>query len=153
MRAHERFLIEIQRAEKPRTVFERYAEAANDDSGSEIKAEDLPELTRQAGIEKPYKDALFAAKGEGPLNDVVKTSHGWHAIVVSEVLPEETRTLADVEAESRERLSQRSRLAKLVEIVEGLEAKGLVEYEDAAVRRLLSAPNLPERSSSAAATR
>lgn len=146
-------LREIQRAENPRLVFERYAEAGSDDSGLEVKAEDLPELTQQANIESPYKDALFAAKGEGPLSDVVKTSYGWHAIVVAEILREETRTLADVEAESRERLSQRNRLAKLVEIVEGLEAEGLVEYEEATVTRLLSTPHLPERASSAAAAR
>lgn len=143
-------LREIQRAENPRLVFERYAEAGNDDSGFEITAEDLPALTQDANIERPYKDALFAAKGEGPLNDVVKTSYGWHAIVVSEILPEEIRTLADVEAESRERLSQRNRLAKLVDIVGRLEAEGLVEYEEPAVTRLLSAPHLPERAQSAA---
>lgn len=137
-------LREIRRAEDPRLVFERYSEAGHDDSGFEIKAEDLPELTRQASVERPYKDALFAATAEGPLKDVIKTSYGWHAIVVSEILPEETRSLADVEVESRERLSQRNRFAKLVEIVEGLEAKGLVHYDNDTVERLLSAPHLPQ---------
>jgi hypothetical protein len=146
-------LREIQRADEPRIVFDRYAKAASDEAGFEIKAEDLPELTRQSSIEKPYKDALFGARAEGPLNDVVKTSYGWHAIVVSEILPEEIRTLADVEAESRERLSQRNRFAKVVEIVQGLESEGLVVYEEAAVGRLLSASHLPERAENAAAAR
>jgi len=146
-------LREIQRAEDPRLVFERYSEAGRDDSGFEIKAEDLPELTRQASIERPYKDALFAAPAEGPLKDVIKTSYGWHAIVVSEILPEETRSLADVEVESRERLSQRNRFAKLVEIVEGLEAKGLVQYDNDAVERLVSATHLPRGEPGADAAR
>ena len=88
----ESILREIREAEDPRSVFDRYADGEPEGLDFDVRAEDLPAITEKARIEKPYKDALFAAKSEGPLKNVVKTSYGWHAIVVAEILPEEVRT-------------------------------------------------------------
>lgn len=141
----ESILRELRRAADPRTVYERYVDGAPDGTELEIKAEELPAISKNAGFKKRYKNALFEAKSEGPLKDVVKTSHGWHAIVLVEILPEEHTTIDEVEGEIRERLSQKKRFEQLVEIVQALEAKGLVQYDEEGVERLLSMAALPER--------
>lgn len=141
----ESILRELRRADDPKTVYERYVEGASDGADFEIEAEELPAISKKAGFKKRYKNALFAAKSEGPLKNVVETSHGWHAIVLVEILPEEHTTIDEVEGEIRERLSQKKRFEQLVEIVQGLEAKGLVQYDEEGVRRLLSMSGLPER--------
>jgi len=138
-------LAELHRADDPRAVYERYANGGPDSSGLEVKAEDLPAISEKASIKKPYKKALFAANAEGPLDEVVKTSYGWHAIVLAEILPGQARTLDDAENEIRTLLSEQKRIGKLITIVQGLEAQGLVHYEERGVERLLTVPALPER--------
>ena len=143
----ESILDELRRAEDPRTVFDRYAGDDAPDSPVDVKTEDLPAITRKARIEKTYKDALFSAKSEGVIEEVVKTSYGWHVIVLTEITPGERKTVKDLDSEIRERLSQKKRFERLVQVVESLEARGLVDYEEAAIERLLAMPRLPERAS------
>jgi parvulin-like peptidyl-prolyl isomerase len=138
-------LREIQKAGDPRTVFVRYADGEPEGLAFDVRAEDLPAITEKAGMKKPYKDELFAAKSLGPLKNVVKTSYGWHAIVVAEILPEEVRTVDEAEDDIREQVSQTKRFREIVAIVQGLEAQGLVHYDEQGVKRLLSMPGLPER--------
>lgn len=140
-------LREIRRSEDPVTVYERYSGKRAPETAFDLKTEDLPAITMKANIEEPYKIALFAAKSEGPLKSPVKTSFGWHAIVLTEIIPGERKTLEDLDSEIRERLSQKKRFEKLARTVEGLEARGLVDYEEAGVERLLSMAGLPERQS------
>jgi len=142
----ESILRELRGADDPRTVYERYVDGAPEGSELEVKAEDLPAISKKAGFKKRYKNALFDAKSEGPLKKAIQTSHGWHAIVLVEILPEEHTTLDEVEGEIRERLSQKKRFEQLVEIVQALEAKGLVQYDEEGVERLLSMAGPPERS-------
>ncbi len=141
----ESILRELKRADDPRVVYERYAGEQAEQLAFGIKAEDLPPVNQSAGLEKSYKTAIFEAESEGPLKSVVKTSYGWHAIVVSEILPAEKRTLEDAEEEIRERLSQRRRLGTVVQIVQELEGQGLVQYDEQGVQSLLSMSGLPER--------
>ena len=141
----ESILGEIREAEDPRAVFDRYENGELDDSDFDLRAENLPAITAKAKIEKPYKDELFAAKSEGPLKNVVKTSYGWHAIVLTEILPEEVRSVGEAEDDIREQLSQQKRLHQVVAIVQGLEGQGLVHYDQQGVDRLLAMPGLPER--------
>ena len=135
-------LAEVRRAEDPKTVYRRY-EAGDEEVDIEVKAEELPAISMKDGLEKPYKDALFSAKTAGLINSPVKTTYGWHVLVLTEILPEETRTLEELEAEIRERLSQKKRFEKLVATVQALHAEGLVQYDDQGVDRLLSSPGLP----------
>jgi parvulin-like peptidyl-prolyl isomerase len=141
----ESILHELQRADDPRTVYDRYADREPEDVSLTLKTEDLPAITKKSRLKKSYKDAIFGAKTKGPLKNVVKTSYGWHAIVVTEILPEEIRAFEEVETELRERMSQKRRLGAIVAIVQGLEAQGLVHYDEQGVQRLLSMPGLPER--------
>jgi parvulin-like peptidyl-prolyl isomerase len=140
----ESILAEVRQADDPKAVYARYAGARGAQSTPEVTAEELPAITVKAEIEKPYKDALFAAKSKGPLKNVVRTSYGWHVIVLTEIVPGESHTLRDVEDEIRTRLSQKKRFEKLAETVRALEAEGLVQYDDQGVQRLLSMPGLPE---------
>jgi hypothetical protein len=138
-------LAEARRADDPREVFKRYAEGAADPLDLPVVVEELPPITIKAEIEKPYKDALFAAKAPGPLKEPLRTSYGWHAIVLTEIQPGEVRTLTDVEDEIRERLSRKQRFEALVELVNRLEAENRVVYNRAVVGRLMSAEELPKR--------
>jgi len=138
-------LRELHRADDPRTVFERYAQGAAEGIELKVLAEDLPAVTDKASLQKPYRNAIFAAKTEGPLKDLVQTSYGWHAIVVAEILPAEQRSMAEVEDETRVRISQAKRAATLVQTVQSLKAEGLVNYDERGVQRLLSMERLPER--------
>jgi len=137
-------LRELQRAQDPHTVFERYADGAPQGIELEVVAEELPPVTEEAGLEKSYKDAIFAAKSEGPLEELVETSYGWHAIVVAEILPAEQLSMSDVEDASRFRISQGKRTAMLVKTVQALKAEGLIRYDEESVERLLSRSGLPE---------
>ena len=138
-------LAATKRALDSREVFERYEKP--DASGTEptIRAEELPPIDTESGIEKPYKDALFAAKTVGPLEEPVQTSYGWHAIVLTEILPAESVTVADVEPEIRERLAAKRRYEGMVTVTQGLDAQDLVRYNDAVVGRLMTAEELPKR--------
>ena len=136
----ESILREMRQADDPRKVFDAYARA---DADPDVKAEDLPAITSHANIERSYKEALFAARRVGPLDHVVRTSYGWHAIFVAEILPARQRTLAEVEEDSRKRLSEKKRFERLIGIIKRLEAQGRVEYDESGVQQLLSMPNLP----------
>lgn len=135
----ESILRELRSASDPRSVFERYANGSSEG----VKAEDLPPISRKAAMQKPYLDALFETESVGLLDRVIETSYGWHAIFVAEIQPAERKTLQDVEEESRKRLSQKKRYERLTRLIDTLEAKGLVQRDDAAVERLVSAKNLP----------
>lgn len=136
---------EVLAADDPKTVFRRYASGGDAESSIEVIAEELPPITTRAGIEQPYKDALFAARSIGPLDSLVKTSYGWHVIVLTDILPAERKDLRDVEDDIRARLSQKKRFEKLQEVVRALEAEGLVQYDEQGVARLMAMPGLPTR--------
>ena len=138
-------LRELRKADDPRAVFERYEERDPEAGEIEVLAEDLPAAPRKSAFERPFADALFEAKAEGPLNDVVETSYGWHAVFLAEIRPEQVKSREDVEEETRNRISQAKRLTEIVRIVQALNAEGLVSYDDAGVERLLAMEGLPER--------
>ena len=135
----------LRLADDPRTVFERFARGEDTSTALEIIAEELPPITRKAGFEPAFKDALFSARNPGLLPEPIETSYGWHLVYLEEIIPGETRTLDDVEDEIRERLSQKKRFEKLVQTVQGLEAADLVHYDNEGVERLMSMAGLPER--------
>lgn len=140
-----RVLEEAKNAEDPDAVFERYRDPVGLGIELPLVVEDLPPISRKGGIEKGYKDAIFALEAPGLVRRPVQTTYGWHAILVTEILPGQTKTLRDVEDDIRERLSRKRRFEKLVEIVQTLESEGLVRYEQETVERLLSAAEVPSR--------
>ena len=142
----ESILRELEDADDPRAIFDRYADGGPEGLAFAVKAEDLPLITTRSPFKKAYKEAVFGAKSKGPVKKVVKTPYGWHAIVVTEIIAAEVRTLEEAEDDLRLRLSQKRRLGAVVVIVQKLEAEGLVEYDEKGVESLLSMPGLPARS-------
>lgn len=138
-------LEEARSADDPIAALRRFAEARAQRADFEVLVEELPPITRKASMEKPFIDALFGARAKGLLKDPIKTSYGWHAIVLTDIQPAQARTLGDVEEDIRGRLSDQSRFETLVALVQALEAEGLVVYNPAVVTRLLEAPGLPRR--------
>ena len=132
-------------ADDPRKVYERYAQEHDAKTPFPVKAEELPAITMKASIERPYKDALFAANSVGPLKSPVKTSYGWHVIFLEEIIPAEHETVSEAEEGIRERLSQKKRLERVVSIIDKLQAQGVVEYNEPGVKQLLSMSGLPKR--------
>ena len=127
-------------ADDPVAVFRAAAEDAAGDTAIEVVVEELPLMTPKASIEKPFVDALFAAKSTGLLEDPVKTTYGWHAIYVRDIEAGERRTLKDVERGIRERLAQQARLETLRALVSSLETEDLVRYETAVVDQVVQGP-------------
>lgn len=124
-------------------VVERYRSAETDDRGFGILAEELPPISEQAGFDPAFKTALFDATETGPLRRPVKTSFGWHAVVLTEIQPGERRTLKDVEGEIRSRLAQKGRFEQLVRLVERLEAEVNVRFNETGVQSVLGRNDTP----------
>lgn len=141
----ESILRQIEDADDAREIYDRYADGGPEGQAFDVKAEELPPITTRSPFKKSYKRAVFEAKTTGPVKSVVNTSYGWHAIVVTEIIPAEVRALEEAEDELRARLSQKRRLGAVVAIVQRLEAEGLVQYDEKGVASLLSMPGLPER--------
>ena len=132
------------RREDPKTVMERYVEGKVAHRPEiEVIAEELPAFSMTANIEEPYKKALFAAEQLGPLSKPVRTSYGWHAIVLTEILASAQPSLERSEPELRQWLAERKRHENLVRVIEPLK-ESLVEWNEPVVRRLTQAERLPE---------
>lgn len=69
----------------------------------EVVAETLPAVSRDSNFVEPFLDALFGASEAGVLREPVRTSFGWHAIRLTEIIaPEKTpysEALATLRAE------------------------------------------------------
>ncbi len=130
------------RSEDLETVLTRYAEGrAEHPPQIELVAEELPAFSMNAGIDDAYKNALFEADAPGPLREPVKTAYGWHAIVLTEIVPGSEPSLERSETQLRQWLAQRKRQENIVQTVEPLEA--LVEWNEPVVRKLTRAERLP----------
>jgi len=135
---------EVRTARNPREVYERVARGEIE-SDFAVIAEELPAISRAAGFERAFKNALFGAKTLGVVEGPIKTKYGWHVVVITDIVPGATRELEDLEEEIRERLSQKSRYQKVEATIDALQAQGLVEFDDEGVDRLLSTTGLPTR--------
>jgi parvulin-like peptidyl-prolyl isomerase len=54
-----------------------------------VKAEALPPFDRKAALAPEYSAAMFSLPAPGVVPEPVRTSFGWHAIRVTEILPAE----------------------------------------------------------------
>ena len=138
----ERALREFRR-EDAEVVLARYAEGKVEHPPEiQVVAEELPAFSMNAGMDESYKKALFEADAPGPLREPVQTAYGWHAIVLTEIVPGTEASLESSEMELRQWLAQRKRQENLVRVVQPLQK--LVEWNESVVRKLTEAERLPE---------
>ena len=143
----EQVLREFRRGD-PKAVLARYTEQeASAQKELQVIAEELPALSIKAGIDEAYKNALFEAAGTGPLPSPVETAYGWHAIVLTEIVPGSEPTLRESEEQLREWLAQSKRQQHLVRLVGSLE-ETLLQRNEPVVRKLTQAERLPDVSAS-----
>jgi parvulin-like peptidyl-prolyl isomerase len=92
-----------------------------------ITAEILPPFDRSGGLVKPYLDAMFSVAQPGVVPEPVRTSFGWHAIRVTEILPSETTPYEKVEADLRQEVLLARRAERVQQLVERLRKAYAVE--------------------------
>ena len=79
-----------------------------------VVGEVLPPLPNGETLEAPFMTELYAAKGEVVVEKPVRTSYGWHAMRVVQIIPEK-RTPMEVAAKELRPELLRERRAKLVD--------------------------------------
>jgi peptidyl-prolyl cis-trans isomerase D len=75
--------------------FAAIARAKSDDAGSKAGGGDLDWFARDSMV-KPFADAVFAAKGVGLVDEVVRSEFGFHIIRVSGIEPAQTKPFSEV---------------------------------------------------------
>lgn len=85
--------------------------------GFRLVAEVIPPAGRNAPLEQPYLDAIFAAAEPGVVPRPVRTSFGWHAILVTKIDPARDIPIEEVRGELTKRTllkRRRERVAALL---------------------------------------
>lgn len=85
-----------------------------------VVAESIPPVPRRGALVDEFSDALFGLDGVGSVVGPIKTSFGWHAIYLTEIVPPEDRPLSEVRDEIAERLRLRQRPGALTERLNAL---------------------------------
>jgi hypothetical protein len=86
---------ELAAAPEPEDVWARYQSHA--ESGLRVSAERIPAVDREAPFVGEYLDALFGVASPSVVAEPVRTRYGWHAIVVTEILPASDKSLEEAE--------------------------------------------------------
>ncbi|UJR79500.1 peptidylprolyl isomerase [Sandaracinus amylolyticus] len=103
-----------------------------------VLVEDLPPVARDGQLVPEYLDALFARGERGVLAEPVRTRFGWHAIVLTEVMPPWEAPRDEVEAAMRQELAVEARAARLEELVRELAGRTPVERDGAVIERVIA---------------
>lgn len=103
---------ELARAENPAA----FVKALDDQKEPEftVVGEVLPPLPNGATLEASFMTELYAAKGEVVVGAPVRTSYGWHAMRVVQIIPEKDTPVDEAAKELRPAML-RERRAKLVD--------------------------------------
>lgn len=104
---------ELLAASAPRSIWERYRALGKVD-GFVVKAEEIPPVSRRDSYAPEYLDGLFSAAEPGVVPMPIRTSFGWHAIVVTEIAPAIETPLPEAHAVLRREMSE-GRRAKALE--------------------------------------
>lgn len=131
-------LRELSAADDPKTVWETYRGVAERE-GFTIKAENVPAAARTDAFAPEYLDALYSRPEPGLVEASVRTDFGWHAIIVTTIVPAQTTTLEQARATLRAELLLKTRQQALEELVATLMRRHRVERDKAAIDALLQA--------------
>jgi PPIC-type PPIASE domain len=80
----------------------------------------IPPVPRDGGLVKPYLDALYSLSAPGIVPDVVRTSFGWHVVVVLQILPATDVTLAEAAPTLRSEIEVEARQQALERLLQAL---------------------------------
>lgn len=111
----ERALRELQQAERPEEVIERYR-GLDELDALPIRVEDLEPAGPGELYQESFLEGLFSGPGRGAAAHVVESSFGWHAILVTEVVESYEAPWDEVELELRKRVATRRRAVLLDEL-------------------------------------
>jgi hypothetical protein len=85
-----------------------------------VKAEALPAFDRKAPLAPEYSAAMFSLSAPGVVPEPVRTSFGWHAIRVTEIIPAEETPYEKAAPVLREELSVPRQRAAIQELLKDL---------------------------------
>lgn len=108
----------------------------------EVSYEDVPALARADQADEAYLAALFAAEGPGLAAAPVQSALGWHAVVVTEVVPAWRPSREEALAVLLDERLAALRAARLEQLVRELGSGAGVRLEREAMQRAFSDPNL-----------
>lgn len=102
-----------------------------------LTVEEVPLFAADAPLEEPFREAVFEMEAPGVVPRVVRTSYGWHAILVRVVLPEFRPSFESRRRWLRDELLARRRFARLHELVSRLEDERGVTRHEPTIRRAM----------------
>jgi hypothetical protein len=104
----------------------------------DVTIQDVPGLAPGDDAEAAYIEALFALPRPGLVPEPVRTGYGWHAILLTEVIPPRDVSLEDATPELRRSLLDSRRRARVAALVEEIAGRTPVEPNQDAVRAALT---------------
>jgi hypothetical protein len=128
----------LRAAEDPVAEARAIAEEAGEGRTFRAVFEELPPVHRDGGLAPEYIAPLFAARELGVLPEPVRTSFGYHAILLQEILFPWEAPPEEVEATIRRELCLELRARRLDEMLAAARRRIPVVMDEEAVRRLLT---------------
>lgn len=104
-----------------------------------VITERLPPMGRDDAIEAPYKEALFSLGKPGVVGEPIRTSYGWHAIYLTEIVPAQKRSLTEVSQRLKPQVQQEKRTARVKALIEQARRSAKTVYYASAIQWLMNA--------------
>jgi hypothetical protein len=134
----QRAVAELRAASAPRAIWERYRALGTLD-GFVVKAEEIPPASRRDSYAPEYLEGLFSLAEPGVVSMPVRTSFGWHAIVVTEIAPATKTPLTEAHAVLRREMSETLRAKALEALVREASESHPVVRDEAAIETAMHA--------------
>ncbi len=133
-----RVITELSREADPAAAVDRYRE--EDDPGRvfRIVVEQIPAASRRSSFEAPYLDALFSRSSPGVVAEPVRSTVGFHAIVVTSIEPAFRIPLDEAEPMLRRQILAEHRGAALDALDRELRVRTTVSIDEREASRALA---------------
>ena len=106
--------------------------------GISVVVEELPPMARDARLEAPYVDAMFSLDSEGVVPHAVRTTYGFHAIIVTDIEPAVAVPFEEAEPEVRAEIATELRRTRVETLIESLRDRQEVQVHEGRVRDALA---------------
>lgn len=118
--------------------FAALARERSEDPATKVLGGELPPISR-GQVSPEFEQVAFALK-PGELSGVVEDTAGFHLIKVHVRIPATLLPFEEVKAETQDRLSQERLKHRFEELYAEAERKGLIEYREEAIKKLIAPP-------------